>query len=138
MKQTLSNLHRSAQPWAALATIAFITLALAGGALGQSTWIQTATGSQPWGTAGNWDPAVVPSGAGITVNMTANIASGQTVALGSTRVLGTMNISSDASGANYNFSNTGNGVELRANAEGTGTATINVLAGDAGAGHQFQ
>ena len=62
MKQTIQNLHRSAQPWAALATIAFIALAVLLSAppaqAASGSWNVDAAGT--WNTAGNWNPVAVP------------------------------------------------------------------------------
>jgi uncharacterized repeat protein (TIGR02543 family) len=106
-----------------------------------SFWINTTTSApQQWGTAANWNPAAVPSAAGAVVNFTAPIAAGQTVALASTRTVGTLNLGLAGNLNRYSFSNTGNGVALKANAEDTlGTATINVNNNVAEVdGHTFQ
>ncbi|MFM7412928.1 MAG: autotransporter-associated beta strand repeat-containing protein [Planctomycetota bacterium] len=118
-----------------------IVLAGAGGAQAQSNWINTTTSAaQAWGTAGNWSPSGVPSGAGVVVNFTANIGASQTVTLGSARTIGTLNLGLSGNANRYNFSNTANGLTFRANAGDTlGTATININNNsDANDGHAVQ
>jgi len=105
-----------------------IGIVSAGGAQAQSNWINTTTSAaQAWGTAGNWNPSGVPSGAGVVVNFTAPLAAGQTISLASARTLGTLNLGLPGNANRYNFSNTSNGLTFRANAGDTfGTATINI------------
>jgi len=118
------HLFRPAQRRAIALPLAF-TLALAGAAQAQSTWLPTASGTQLWATASNWDPASVPSAAGAVVNFTADLAGGQSITMGTTRTVGTLNLGLSGNKYRYNFNNTA--WILKANAGDTlGTATINV------------
>jgi len=109
------------------ATIA-LGIVSANAARAQSNWINTTTSAaQSWGTAGNWSPNGVPSGAGVVVNFTAPLAAGQTISLVSARTVGTLNLGLPGNANRYSFSNTANGLTFRANAGDTfGTATINI------------
>jgi hypothetical protein len=87
VKQANRNLRRSVQPWAALATIAFITLALAGGAQAQQVWWTGAVNSN-YNTVGNWSldaarttlATAFPNGAGFHFNFSADgVTTAQTV-----------------------------------------------------------
>jgi autotransporter-associated beta strand protein len=96
------------------------------------TWTQTASGTQTWATAANWQGGSIPPGTGstasygMTVNFTANLAANQTVGMAANRSFGgTLNIGSAAN--NYNFSN--NTGIFRVNAGNTGTATLNLTGG---------
>jgi len=139
MKNTNSNLHRSSHPWAALATIAFITLALAGAAQAATrTWTQTAAGTQLWNTTANWQDGLNSTAAGDTVNFTADIAGSQNITMSSTRTVGTLNLGTSGNNYRFNFSNTG--WTFKSNAGDTlGTATINIYNNsDAVDGHSMQ
>jgi autotransporter-associated beta strand protein len=126
---SMRNLRRSAQPWAALATIAFITLALVGSAQAQYTWIQTAGGTQQWGTSGNWlGESMPPYEAHPGCNFTAELAAEQTVALAANRYWGaTLNLGTAGNSSKYNFSN--NTSIFRVNAGNTGTCYLNIMGG---------
>ena len=94
MKQTIQNLHRSARPWAALATIAFIALAV----LLSAPPAQAANGSwnvnasSTWITAGNWTPGIPGNNASDNTDVATFsftlASSGKTVTVDTTRFIG--------------------------------------------------
>jgi autotransporter-associated beta strand protein len=96
-------------------------------------WLVTAGGAQQWQTAANWNPALVPNGDAITVNITNTLEANQNPRLGfelGLKTIGTMNLGSPGNDNSYNF---GNDILIFQNSL-TGTGTINIIPGINGFG----
>jgi len=65
----------------------------------QSQWTNTTTGTQQWNTATNWDTnPTVPSGAGVSANLSVNLGATQTVNLATPVILGSLTYGDSTTG----------------------------------------
>jgi hypothetical protein len=96
-----------------------------------ATWLVTAGGTHQWQTPANWNPAVMPNGDAVTVNITNTLAANQTIRLGfelGTKTIGTMNLGSPGNNFRYDIAND----QLIFANSLTGTGTINMVPGGTG------
>ncbi len=108
-----------------LGSIAAVISATTSGHAAIGTWNVDANGN--WGTAGSWNPAVVPgTAAGDVINLTNNISAARTVTIDTTsRTAGDLNIG-DSAATLFGFTLASSGTAVVLNLDGTGTADATI------------
>lgn len=91
-------------------------------------WVQTASGSRPWETPGNWSPATIPNEAGSHVIINNTPGGNQTINTGTSfKSLGRLDLGAASGSASYTLS-AGTGGGLNFTSFDGGNAQINQVA----------
>lgn len=100
-------------------------------AVAQGTWQPTTAGTFSYSTAGNWNPAVVPNGVGVSANLSSDLTGDETVELNAAVTVGALTIG-DADGTNKFNVTAGSGGSLTFDAGIGQTAALTQKSNSAG------